>query len=109
MQNICMPINHHCLLISISLINKNRLIDVDLFSWLQGDVQWKPAITKCHGTKKKGSLLRVLRYSEDPVTTNYLVNSKNIRDSGVAKLNQGEQWDIHLVKQSTDLRVNSYI
>ena len=36
-----------------------------------------------------------LRYSEDPVITNYLVNNKNIRYSGVTKL--------------TDLRVNSYI
>ena len=41
--------------------------------------------------------------------TNYLVNSKNIRYSGVTKLDQAEQWDIHHSKQSTDLRVNSYI
>ena len=32
-----------------------------------------------------------LRYSEDPVITNYLVNSKKNRYSGVTKLNQAEQ------------------
>ena len=39
--------------------------------------------------------------------TSYLVNSKNIRYSGVTKLDQAEQWDIHHAKQSPDL--NSYI
>ena len=58
--------------------------------------------------RKKGSLLRGLRYSEDSVITNYLVNNKSIRCSGVTKLKQAEQWDIHQAKQSTDLRVNSY-
>ena len=47
------------------------------------EVQWHPAITKCHGTEKRG-----LRYSEDPVVTIYLVNSKNIRYSGVIYNNQ---------------------
>ena len=50
-----------------------------------------------------------VRYSEDPIITNYLVNNKNIRYSGVTKLDQAEQWDIHHAKQSTDLRVNSCI
>ena len=50
-----------------------------------------------------------VRYSEDPVITNNLVNNKNIRYSGVTKLSQAEQWDIHNVKQSTDLRMNSNI
>ena len=59
--------------------------------------------------RKKYSLWRGLRYSEDPVITNYLVNSKNIRYSGVSKLDQAEQWDIQHAKQSSDLRVNSYI
>ena len=45
----------------------------------------------------------------DPVITNYLLNSKNNRYSGLTKLNQAEQWDIHHAKQSADLRVNSYI
>ena len=49
--------------------------------------------------RKKLFLIRGLRrghrYSEDHVITNYLVNNKNIRYSGVAKLNQAEQWDIH--------------
>ena len=58
--------------------------------------------------RKKCSLLRGLRYSEDSVITNYLVNNKSIRYSGVTKLKQAEQWDIHQAKQSTDLRVNSY-
>ena len=43
----------------------------------------------------------------DPVITNYLINNKNIRYSGVTKLNQAEQWDIHHEKQSTDLRVTA--
>ena len=34
---------------------------------------------------------------------------KNVRYSGVTKLKQAEQWDRHHEKQSTDLRVNSYI
>ena len=34
-----------------------------------------------HGTEKN------VHYSEDPVITNYLVNNKNIRYSGVTKLN----------------------
>ena len=41
--------------------------------------------------------------------TKYLANNKNICYSGVTKLNQAEQWDIHHAKKSTDLRVNSYI
>ena len=62
-------------------------------------LQWYPAITKCHGTQK------IVRYRRRPrVITNYLVNSKNIRYSGVPKLNQAEQWDIYHAKQSTDLR-----
>ena len=48
-------------------------------------------------------------YSEDPVITNYMVSGKNIRYTGVTKLDQAEQWDIHHAKQSTDLRVISYI
>ena len=44
-----------------------------------------------------------------PTITNYLVNNKNIRNSGAIKLNQAEQWDIHHAKQSTELHVNSYI
>ena len=43
------------------------------------------------------------------VITKYLVNNKNSRYTEVTKLNQAEQWDIHHAKQSTDLRVNSYI
>ena len=66
-------------------------------------IQWNPAITKCHGTEKN------VRYSEDLVITNYLVNSKNIRYSVVTKLDQAEQWDRHHAKQSTDLRVNNHI
>ena len=31
------------------------------------------------------------------VIANYLVNNKNICSSGVTKLNQAEQWDIHPV------------
>ena len=42
-----------------------------------------PSKTRCHGTEKN------VRYSEDPVITNYLVNNKNIRYSGVTKLNNG--------------------
>ena len=55
--------------------------------------------------RKKCSLLLGVRYSENLVITNYLVNSKNIRYSGVTKLDQAEQWDIHQAKESTDLRV----
>ena len=33
-------------------------------------LHWHSAITKCQGTEKN------VRYSEDPVITNYLVNSK---------------------------------
>ena len=68
-------------------------------------IQWNPAIMKCHGTTK------IVHYSGVfvPVITNYLVNSKNICYSGVTKLNQAEEWDIHHSKQSTDLRINSYI
>ena len=33
-------------------------------------IQWNPAIMKCHGAEKN------VRYSEDPVITNYLVNNK---------------------------------
>ena len=51
-------------------------------------LQWNPAITKCHGTEKS------VRYSEDPIITNHLVNNKNIRYSGVTKMNQAEQWDL---------------
>ena len=50
-----------------------------------------------------------ISYSEDPAITNYLVNNKSIRYSGATKLNQAEQWDIHHAKQSTEMRVNSYI
>ena len=39
----------------------------------------------------------------------YLVSNKNIPYSRITKLNQAEQWDIHQSKQSTDLRMNSYI
>ena len=39
-------------------------------------ILWNPAITKCHGTERK-----CLLYNEDPVITNYLVISKNIRYS----------------------------
>ena len=66
-------------------------------------LQWNLAITKCHGTEK------IVRYSGVFAITNYLVNYKNIRYSGVTKLNQAEQWDIHHAKQSINLRVNSYI
>ena len=69
-------------------------------------LQWNLAITKCHGTEKN------VRYSEDPVITNYLVNNKNIPYSGVTKLNQAQLWDIHSIhhkKQSTDLHVKRYI
>ena len=45
-------------------------------------MQWHPAITKCYGTVKK-FVIAGLRYSEDPVVTNYLLNSKDIRYSGV--------------------------
>ena len=33
--------------------------------------------------------------------TNDLVNSKNIHYSGITKLDQAEEWDIHHAKQST--------
>ena len=66
-------------------------------------LQWNPAITKCHGTEKN------VCYSEDPVITNYLVNSKKNRYSRVTKLNQAEQWDINHAKQSTDLHMNGNI
>ena len=45
--------------------------------------------------RKKCSLYRGLRYSEDPVITKHLVNNKNIRYNGLTNLNQAEQWDIH--------------
>ena len=38
-----------------------------------------------------------------------MVSHKNIRYSGVAKLNQAKQWNRHHAEKSTDLRVNSYI
>ena len=39
-------------------------------------IQWNPAITKCHGSEKNVRYsARGLRYSEDPVITNYLVNN----------------------------------
>ena len=57
-------------------------------------LQWHPAITKCHGTQKN------VRHSEDPVIMNYLANDKNIRYSGVTKLNPAEEWDIQHAKQS---------
>ena len=38
---------------------------------------------------KKCSLHQGLRYSEDPIITNYLVNNKNIRHSRVTKLSNG--------------------
>ena len=66
--------------------------------------------------RKKCSLYRGLRYSEDPVITNYLVKSKNIRYSGVTKLDQARSPSltklnngIYTTQQSTDLRVNNYI
>ena len=48
-------------------------------------------------------------YSEDPVITNYLFNNKKNHYSGVTKLNQAEQWNIHHAKQTTDLHMNSNI
>ena len=69
----------------------------------------EPRYNEVSRYRKKCSLYRGLRYSEDPVITNYLVNSKKIRYSGVTKLNQAEQWDIHHAKQSTDLHINSNI
>ena len=74
-------------------------IHTETFSFTSTSIQ-EP---KRHGTEQN------VRYSEDPVITNYLVNNKNIRYSRVTKLNQAEQWDIHHAKQSTDFRVNSYI
>ena len=44
----------------------------------------------------------------DPVITSYQVNNKNIRYSGVTKLNQAEQWDMHHAKQSTDFEGQSF-
>ena len=59
---------------------------------------------KCHSTEKN------VRYGGVyPIITNYLVNNKNICNSGITKFNQVEQWNIHHAKQSTDLRMNSYI
>ena len=68
-----------------------------------------PRYNKVSRYRKKYSLQRGLRYSEDPAIMNYLLNNKNICYSGVTKLNQAEQWNIHYTKQSTDLHVNSYI
>ena len=42
------------------------------------------------------------------VIVSYLVNNKNIRYSGVTKLNQAEQWDIHHAKQTTDFEGQSF-
>ena len=64
-------------------------------------IQWNPAITKCHGTEKNVRYTGVFVVATDFVITNYLVNSKNIRYSGVTKLDQAQQWDIHHAKQST--------
>ena len=85
---------HHLRKLKMELNNSTTIVLI---------LQWNPAITKCHGTEKN------VRYSEDPVITNYLVNSKKIRYSGVTKLNQAEQWYIHHAKQSTDLHMNSNI
>ena len=54
-------------------------------------IQWYPAITKCYSTEKNVRDSGVLRCSEDPIITNYLVNNKSIRYSRVTKLNQAEQ------------------
>ena len=70
------------------------------------DIQWNPAITKCHSSEKNVCYsLGSFRYSEDPVIMNYLVNNKNIRYSGVTKLNIG----IYTMQNSLDLSMNSYI
>ena len=43
----------------------------------------KPRYNEVSRYRKKCSLYRGLRYSEDPVITNYPVNNRNIRYSGV--------------------------
>ena len=43
----------------------------------------EPRYNEVSRYRKKCSLYRGLRYSEDPTIMNYLVNSKNIRYSGV--------------------------
>ena len=48
-----------------------------------GQLQWNPRYNKVPRYRKHCSLYWGVRYSEDPVITNYLVNSKNIRYSGV--------------------------
>ena len=60
----------------------------------------EPRYNEVSRYRNKYSLKRGLRYSEDPFITYYLVNNKNTRYSGVTKLNQAEQWDIHHAKQS---------
>ena len=51
----------------------------------------EPCYNEVSRYRKKCSLQRGLRYSEDPVfvIANYLVSNKNIRYSGVTKLNNG--------------------
>ena len=49
----------------------------------------EPRYNEVSRYRKKCSLYRGLRYSEDPVTTNYLVNNKNVCYSGITKLNNG--------------------
>ena len=43
----------------------------------------QPCYNEVPRYRKNCSLWRGLRYSEDPVITNYLVNGKNVRYSGV--------------------------
>ena len=66
----------------------------------------EPRYNEVSRYRKNCSLWRGLRYSEDSVITNYVVNNKNIRYSGVTKVNN---VIIHHSEQSTDLHVNSYI
>ena len=74
---------------------KKQCITLNLFTAVQNNViTVAPRYNEVSRHRKKCS--------------NYLVNNKNIRYSGVTKLNQAEQWDIHHAKHSTDLRVNSY-
>ena len=64
---------------------------------IQDSIQWHPAITNCHGTEIN------VRCSEDPVimVTNCLVNNKNIRYSGVTKLNNGIYTTQNSVQQAS--------
>ena len=56
----------------VEMYKKLPIFDNTTFPYGKFHVQWHPAITKCHSTKKN------VRYSEDPAITNYLVNNKNI-------------------------------